>query len=270
MNPLLRLESMLRDAFERPVWALGGQRFHPAQLAALLEDAMRSGRVGLPGGTYVPEQYVLLVNPQDLARFGKLQTEVESGLKEHLDGLMAVEGYGRRAPLSVTMQADDGVRLGQVEVDATFAESVPRATARPAGQGNGVELDPGLPPGATMAIDRSAVMAAIEVREIAEPTGDAIAVLAELDGNGRERRRYGVETLPCLIGRAPDCDVILSDLRVSRHHARIVRDRDGLVVEDLHSANGVWLNGERRERTAVSEGDTIGLGGPRFRVYVTA
>lgn len=267
MNPLLRLESLLREAFERPIWALGGQRLHPAQLGALLEDAMREGRVALAGGTYVPERYALLLHPDDARRFGDLQAEVERGLTQHLQALLDAEGYRRRAPLAVTIRADEGVRAGQVEIDAAFVEERARPALSFVGGAAETELDG--PAGATMAIDRRAVLAAIGRGAAEEPSPDAVAVLMALGDDGREgphEAGYGVEALPCVIGRAPDCDIMLYDLRVSRRHARIVRDGDALTIEDLGSSNGTWRNGERVERAPLAEGDTIALGGPRFRV----
>jgi FHA domain len=64
-----------------------------------------------------------------------------------------------------------------------------------------------------------------------------------------------------LIGRLPDCSVCLDDPLVSRMHARIIVQGDCVVVEDLHSANGVYLNGVRVASTAVlREGDRILMG----------
>lgn len=48
-----------------------------------------------------------------------------------------------------------------------------------------------------------------------------------------------------LLGRVAECDFMLDDPLVSRTHARISLEDDGVRVEDLHSTNGVYLNGER-------------------------
>ncbi|MEI8082998.1 MAG: FHA domain-containing protein, partial [Actinomycetes bacterium] len=45
------------------------------------------------------------------------------------------------------------------------------------------------------------------------------------------------------IGRAPDCDVVIDDRRVSRHHAR-VHWADGWLIEDVQSANRIYLREE--------------------------
>jgi pSer/pThr/pTyr-binding forkhead associated (FHA) protein len=64
-----------------------------------------------------------------------------------------------------------------------------------------------------------------------------------------------------LVGRLPECDVMIDDGLVSRMHARIsVRD-NAVVVEDLHSTNGVYVNGTRITHSALlREGDRLLIG----------
>jgi pSer/pThr/pTyr-binding forkhead associated (FHA) protein len=47
------------------------------------------------------------------------------------------------------------------------------------------------------------------------------------------------------IGRSPNCQIVIDDTLVSRKHARIIVTSEEAVVEDLNSANGVYVNGER-------------------------
>lgn len=64
-----------------------------------------------------------------------------------------------------------------------------------------------------------------------------------------------------LIGRGPDCQLILDDDYVSTHHARISLGADGYVVEDLGSTNGTMLNNEPLVApTAFSPGDSLRIG----------
>jgi hypothetical protein len=46
-----------------------------------------------------------------------------------------------------------------------------------------------------------------------------------------------------IIGRAPECDIVLEDREVSRQHSRFFWRNDQLFVEDLGSANGTLING---------------------------
>lgn len=64
-----------------------------------------------------------------------------------------------------------------------------------------------------------------------------------------------------LIGRTDENDVVLIQSGVSREHARIFVDAGGVWVEDLNSANGTYLNGNRLEKPCrLSNGDSLGVG----------
>jgi len=83
----------------------------------------------------------------------------------------------------------------------------------------------------------------------------------------RFRLRYGENEIdlsvnPFVIGRAADCQLLLKDGLVSRHHARVTRNGEGrLVVEDLGSRNGVLVNQKKIGGPAVlSHGDVVGIG----------
>jgi DNA-directed RNA polymerase subunit RPC12/RpoP len=62
------------------------------------------------------------------------------------------------------------------------------------------------------------------------------------------------------IGRSLAADIRFDDPTVSRRHALIVRQPDGLRVLDDRSLNGVFVNGERVEWSALADGDEIVIG----------
>lgn len=64
-----------------------------------------------------------------------------------------------------------------------------------------------------------------------------------------------------LLGRSPECLIVLASERVSREHAVVRRIHCGLEIEDLGSRNGTWVNGSRiRRATVLSPGDEVRLG----------
>jgi hypothetical protein len=70
------------------------------------------------------------------------------------------------------------------------------------------------------------------------------------------------------IGRHGDNDIRLADWSVHRHHAVIERTRDAaFVIADLSGKDGSGLrvNGERKERAQLADGDLIELGRSRLR-----
>jgi hypothetical protein len=61
-----------------------------------------------------------------------------------------------------------------------------------------------------------------------------------------------------IIGRGADCDLMIPDRQVSRHHARIRKTDRGYVLEDLGSKNGTHLNGVLLESPQMlQDGDLI-------------
>jgi predicted component of type VI protein secretion system len=67
-------------------------------------------------------------------------------------------------------------------------------------------------------------------------------------------------TRPVTIGRAPDNDIPIDNLAVSNYHARVYVEAGSLVVEDLNSLNGSFLNDIRVERAMLKDGDIILIG----------
>jgi pSer/pThr/pTyr-binding forkhead associated (FHA) protein len=72
---------------------------------------------------------------------------------------------------------------------------------------------------------------------------------------------------PTVIGRGDDADVVLSDERASRHHARVTPSGSGAVVEDLDSTNGTFVNrAEVHGPAALGAGDELLVGATVFAV----
>ena len=62
------------------------------------------------------------------------------------------------------------------------------------------------------------------------------------------------------IGRAPDNDVVIDNLAVSGHHAKLLVEEGRYMVEDLNSMNGTFLNNQRVRRSPLKGGDEILIG----------
>jgi pSer/pThr/pTyr-binding forkhead associated (FHA) protein len=65
--------------------------------------------------------------------------------------------------------------------------------------------------------------------------------------NGMEVSRHPVKEDGLTIGRSKQCDVVISLLGLSRKHTRVQMGDEGVLVEDLGSQNGTWVNNERVE-----------------------
>jgi serine/threonine-protein kinase PknK len=84
-----------------------------------------------------------------------------------------------------------------------------------------------------------------------------------LDENQR-RTVLDLDKDAIVVGRAPQCDIPVLDLRASRQHCRIERHGVQFVLVDLGSQNGTMLNGHLVDRAALKPGDSVGVGGARI------
>jgi len=70
-----------------------------------------------------------------------------------------------------------------------------------------------------------------------------------------------------ILGREhPSADLVIPDPGVSRRHARLLREKGTVILEDLGSSNGTYVNGRRVMEAEVAAGDEIELGACRFRL----
>jgi adenylate cyclase len=89
--------------------------------------------------------------------------------------------------------------------------------------------------------------------ELCPAVGDAIALV-------RPRLR---------VGRRESCDICLRHPNVSGIHCELSFRGGYWVVRDLHSTNGVKVNGRRVEATLLHPGDTISIGKGEYTISYT-
>src|SRR5256714_3967271 len=96
-----------------------------------------------------------------------------------------------------------------------------------------------------------------------------MAQLKITDASGRQTEHKLAAKTTCLIGRAPDNQIVLDDARASRHHAHIKSTDDGsfVIVDGVYvngrlnrSANKVYINGEQKFDHPLKDGDRITIG----------
>ncbi|UFS99370.1 BTAD domain-containing putative transcriptional regulator [Nocardia huaxiensis] len=101
--------------------------------------------------------------------------------------------------------------------------------------------------------------------ETAATDADSTAALRLPDGRVLEVPARGLR-----IGRDRDNDLVLDDPRVSRAHARLVVRAAGVVIHDLGSVNGVYVNGGQiLGHAALTDGDLLGIGSTTLRFEKT-
>lgn len=74
-------------------------------------------------------------------------------------------------------------------------------------------------------------------------------------------------TGPIVVGRAPGSDILIPDEVVSGRHAKFSCMGPSLMLEDLGSMNGTWLNGKLVQQTiTVTTGDVVRIGNAEIRI----
>src|SRR6185369_9231708 len=72
-----------------------------------------------------------------------------------------------------------------------------------------------------------------------------------------------------IVGRSSELDLVLVEDMVSRRHARIACADHQIVIEDLGSTNGTFVNGEKIKRATLKEGDRVLIGTSILKVVST-
>jgi len=95
------------------------------------------------------------------------------------------------------------------------------------------------------------------------------AELHELNGGGG--RVVLLDQPRFTLGRTKDNSLTVSNPSVSRHHAAFVRLGNEILVQDVGSTNGVFVNGSRASEQLLNDGDVVRLGpaGPEFRIVIS-
>ena len=93
--------------------------------------------------------------------------------------------------------------------------------------------------------------------------GSAVGWLVPLDGpqTGELFQLKG----RCIVGKAPDCDVVLNDPSISGKHAEFIAGRTGFRVNDLGSTNGTYVNDKKITNADLVDNDNVRLGRTNFK-----
>ena len=99
----------------------------------------------------------------------------------------------------------------------------------------------------------------------AEPTDEPTNVPTLVCLTGDAPKQLALTKKTITIGRGNQCDIQIVTHFVSREHARVTTDRGTVIIEDLASTNGVFVNSIRVERHELHHGDLLTIGETQFR-----
>ena len=85
----------------------------------------------------------------------------------------------------------------------------------------------------------------------------------------RPSQSYALIRFPAVVGRSSEADVYLDDRWASRSHCELSISEDALVVRDLQSRNGTFVNSEQIETSRLQSGDELIVGRIVFRIELS-
>lgn len=81
---------------------------------------------------------------------------------------------------------------------------------------------------------------------------------------------YWILSPPITVGRSPTADVSIGDASISRRHCQFSNDSQGaLVVRDLDSMNGIYVDDSRVTKAVLKPGDMVRIGSITLRIEWT-
>src|SRR5712691_3073917 len=237
-----KIEALLEGLFGRAFRT----NVQPVELARKLAKEMDDHRTISVSRVYVPNEYTLYLAPDDREQFANYEASLLDELRDHLAEHARRERYALLTPPHVLLETDDDLAVGEFGIATRMVqpEKGPRGAVQartPAG------------PGETMVYKQAVVPTeAVSSEELGmEPDSGWLL----LDG-----RRYELDKRRLIIGRSRECDIQVDDPNVSRRHAEIRREGPAFWVIDLGSTNGIDVNGRRRQRAKLEDGDRLTIG----------
>jgi FhaA, N-terminal domain/FHA domain len=242
MSVLRNLESKLAGLVEGTFSRAFKSEVRPVEIARKLAREMDEHKVQSLSRVYAPNEYAVWLSPDDRAQFEGYEEELASELAGYLLEHARRERIALVTQPQITFKTDERLRLGEFGIQARLVRPPAHEEEHPS-QGD---------EGHTMVYSMSDRVS----EPLREP--DPRRGTARLRAEGRT---VVVGPAGAVIGRSRDCDVVLDDPNVSRHHAEVRPSGGSWIVNDLGSTNGIKLNGRRvRGPESLRRGDEIELG----------
>lgn len=236
-----RLEGAVEGLFAR-AFKSGVQ---PVELGKRLVRAVEDGRTVGVSRVYVPNVYTYELSPTDRERFSDYEDALGNELAALAVQTARDNDWAMLGPARIEFETDEGLSEGRFRVTGRVepdASRVAEPLGRPDGGASGMPVGP-----------HTAMLPGQAPSRVRAP-----ATLVLMSGP-HEVKAYPLSGAQVTLGRSERSDIALADPGVSRNHARIVREGDDHIVEDLQSTNGTEVNGQPVRRRRLADGDIVKL-----------
>jgi hypothetical protein len=235
-----RLEGLVEGAFARAFKS----ELQPVEVASAVQREMDDrAAIVAQGRTLVPNDFVVELSETDHGRLEVYADSLGLELANLAREYAKEQGYSFVGPVRMRFEGVDDLTTGMFRVRS----GVIRGSTVEGGEIRQPVSDLPRGQGAFAGHPRLLVSAG-EQASAAGSVGNA------------QQRTYDLNTPVTMLGRGTDCDLRLVDPGVSRHHAELRVEGDEVVVVDLGSTNGTFVNGQPIRRAVLTDGSRVMLG----------
>ncbi|MHB8241136.1 MAG: FhaA domain-containing protein [Solirubrobacteraceae bacterium] len=248
MNLLKSVETTIANLVEGTFGRVFRTEVRPMELARRLAREMDAHRTVSVSRVYAPNEFSVWLSVEDRERYEGVEHEVIDELCAYLFEHARRENLILASPPHIEFQTDERLALGEFGIQARSVR------AEEHGEEDSLPAPEHSEHGQTMIYSTSArVGGPVEEGHARRRAPRALLVLGS--------RRLLVPPGGGVVGRSRDCEIVLEDTGVSRHHAELRPSADGWTVADLGSTNGVLVNGQEiRGVQLLQSGDRLELG----------
>jgi len=230
-----RLEGMVEGTFAR----VFKSELQPVEVASAVQHEMdERAAIVAQGRTLVPNDFVVEIAQTDAERLDVLAEDLGVELATLARDHAKEQGYSFVGPVRMRFAGVPDLTTGTFRI----LSGVIRGTTVEDGEIRRPSTDLPQPSGGFRGTPRLLVSGS-------EPGPD-----------GSTQRTYEISTPLIILGRGTDCDLRLVDPGVSRHHAEIRVEDGEVVLVDLGSTNGTFVNGQPVRRVILTDGTRVTLG----------
>lgn len=269
MGILDRVERRLERAVKAPFARVFKAEVQPVEIASNVRAAMdaRAAVIG-PGRTMVPNVFTVELAPSDYERLASFDTVLTRELEAAAEDHAVAQRYTPSGPLQVRLVRDDELETGLFRVRPTTGSArQPRQAPPQARSGSGPARQPRQAPPPAEEHHPTRQLSVAQPPAAERPAPRPHRPWLDVDG-----RRHELRSAVTVLGRDEAADVVVDDPGVSRRHAEVRLGHDGphlqLLVRDLDSTNGTYLNGEEVGTEELRDGDRLTLGRTTVTVHV--
>ncbi|WP_119065497.1 FhaA domain-containing protein [Rubrobacter indicoceani] len=237
------------------------RRIHPVEIAKGLTKQMDEGRMVSISRVYAPNDFTIHLSEDDASSITVYEDSLRDELIQYASSHAESKNYHLMTPPKVHFTTEDSLRFGEFGVTAKLTggegpreKGAPQDTSGQTRIFKTEQITSGSVGEGTSAISAEEARQHGLAREVVE---------LAMDGKNQPLQGGG----PWTVGRSQENDIVVSDPNVSRKHARISREDNGFVIEDLGSTNGTLLDGApigSRERIESGDELTFGQSTARF------